>query len=165
MVLTPGCYAGCMKETNAAERITLALIAHDARKDDMVELANRYKDNLARLALIATHGTGQIVQLHTGLPITLVTSESLGGDQQIGSLVASGIVKAVIFLRDPLSAQLHEPDVAALMRVCDVYNVPLATNIASAESVLHLIFEHPEMLHECQLEARLGHEISLAHND
>jgi methylglyoxal synthase len=66
-------------------------------------------------------------------------------------------VKAVIFLRDPLTAQPHEPDIAALMRVCDVHNVPLATNLATAEAVLHLLFEHPEVLGEYQMEAALAH--------
>jgi methylglyoxal synthase len=76
----------------------------------------------------------------------LVNSGPNGGDQQIGGMVASGVVRAVIFLRDPLMAQPHEPDIAALMRVCDVHNVPLATNVATAEAVMHLLFEHPEEL-------------------
>jgi methylglyoxal synthase len=76
----------------------------------------------------------------------------MGGDQQIGGMVASGVVKAVIFLRDPLMAQPHEPDIAALMRVCDVHNVPLATNMATAEAIMHLLFEHPEVLEETEVE-------------
>jgi methylglyoxal synthase len=71
------------------------------------------------------------------------------------------MVKAVIFLRDPLTAQPHEPDIAALLRVCDVHNVPLATNLATAEAVMHLLFEHPEVLDEPQIEAALNNGSAL----
>jgi methylglyoxal synthase len=96
-----------------------------------------------------------------GLAITLVNSGPMGGDQQIGATVASGVVKAIVFLRDPLTAQPHEPDIAALMRVCDVHNVPLATNLATAEAVMHLMFEHPEVLEENKIEANLNHGVPL----
>jgi methylglyoxal synthase len=143
------------KENTA--KITLALIAHDNKKTEMVDLVKQHSDKLSSFNLVATHSTGKLVQAGTGLAVTLVQSGPLGGDQQIGSMVASGIVKAVIFLRDPLTAQPHEPDIAALMRVCDVHNVPLATNLATAEAVLHLLFEHPEVLGEYQMEAALAH--------
>lgn len=126
------------------QRTTIALIAHDAKKEDMVCLAEAHREKLMELDLVATKSTGQIVQRRTGMAVTLMESGPLGGDQQIGSLVTSGLVKAVIFLRDPLTAQPHEPDITALMRVCDVRNVPLATNLASAEAVLHFLFEHSE---------------------
>ncbi len=134
------------------EKLTLALIAHDGKKEEMVKLVREHREELAQLALVATRSTGQLVREGTGLPITLVNSGPMGGDQQIGGMVASGTVKAVIFLRDPLMAQPHEPDIAALMRVCDVHNVPLATNMATAEAVLHLLFEHPEVLNEVEAE-------------
>ena len=134
------------------EQLTLALIAHDGKKEEMVKLVREHRDQLAQLSLVATRSTGQLVREGTGLPITLVNSGPMGGDQQIGGMVASGTVKAVIFLRDPLMAQPHEPDIAALMRVCDVHNVPLATNMATAEAVLHLLFEHPEVLDETETE-------------
>ena len=134
------------------EKLTLALIAHDGKKEEMVKLAREHKDQLAQLSLVATRSTGQLVREGTGLPIALVNSGPMGGDQQIGGMVASGTVKAVIFLRDPLMAQPHEPDIAALMRVCDVHNVPLATNMATAEAVMHLLFEHPEVLEEAEME-------------
>jgi methylglyoxal synthase len=89
-------------------------------------------------------------------------SGPMGGDQQVGAMVASGTVQAVIFLRDPLTAQPHEPDIAALLRVCDVHNVPLATNAATAEALLHLIFEHPEELTLPRLEASLRLGLPLA---
>lgn len=130
------------------DKLTLALIAHDAKKEDMVKLVGLHKANLAKLSLVATKSTGQLVHEGTGLPISLVNSGPMGGDQQIGAMVATGEVKAVIFLRDPLTSQPHEPDIAALLRVCDVHNVPLATNLATAEAILHLIFEHPEVLKE-----------------
>lgn len=133
---------------------TLALIAHDAKKQEMVELAEAYRDKLARFDLVATKSTGQLIQERTRLPVTILQSGPLGGDQQIGSLVVSGIVKAVIFLRDPLSAQPHEPDITALLRVCDVHNVPLATNLASAEGVLYLLLEHPEAVEKPGVEAQ-----------
>ncbi|RJO61174.1 MAG: methylglyoxal synthase [Dehalococcoidia bacterium] len=142
-------------------KLTLALIAHDGKKEEMVKLAREHKENLAKLALVATRSTGQLVREGTGLAITLVNSGPLGGDQQIGAMVASGVVKAVIFLRDPLTAQPHEPDIAALMRVCDVHNVPLATNMVTAEAVMHLLFEHPEVLDEPQIEATLNNGSAL----
>jgi methylglyoxal synthase len=143
------------------ERLTLALIAHDGKKDEMVRLAREHKANLAKLTLVATRSTGQLVREGTGLTITLVNSGPMGGDQQIGAMVASGVVKAVIFLRDPLTAQPHEPDIAALMRVCDVHNVPLATNMATAEAVMHLLFEHPEILDERDIETNIDNGSAL----
>lgn len=127
-------------------KVALALVAHDSKKEDMVRLVKAHKGNLAELVLVATRGTGQAIQARARLPVTLVQSGPHGGDQQIGALIASGDVRVVIFLRDPLMAHPHEPDVSALLRVCDVHDVPLATNLASAEAVLHLLFEHPETL-------------------
>ena len=128
--------------------ITLALIAHDNKKEEMLSLVADHREELSKLPLVATRSTGLLIQSRTGLNVTLMQSGPMGGDQQIGSLVASGVVKAVIFLRDPLTVQPHEPDVTALLRVCDVHNVPLATNLTTAEAVLHLIFEHPEVIGE-----------------
>jgi methylglyoxal synthase len=125
-------------------RKALALVANDARKDDLVQLVKAHRDELTEVDLVATRGTGQLIQKRIGLPVTLLQSESLGGDQQIGALIASEEVSAVVFLRDSLTAHPHEPDVSALLRVCDVHNVPLATNLATAEAVLHLLAEHPE---------------------
>ncbi|MGI2336072.1 MAG: methylglyoxal synthase [Dehalogenimonas sp.] len=134
--------------------ITLALIAHDNKKEEMLSLVKNHREQLSKLSLVATRSTGMLIQARTDLPLTLMQSGPMGGDQQIGSLVASGVVKAVIFLRDPLTVQPHEPDVTALLRVCDVHNVPLATNSATGEALLHLIFEHPEIIKEASLQAR-----------
>ena len=115
---------------------SLALIAHDGKKTDMVAFAIGHKDKLARYPLIATGTTGKLLMNKAGLQVERLLSGPLGGDQQIGAKIAQDQVVAVTFLRDPLAAQPHEPDVQALMRVCDVHNVPLATNLAAAEAVL-----------------------------
>lgn len=137
------------------EKIGLALIAHDSKKEDLLHLVKVHQEELAELELIATRGSGQLIQSRVGLPVTLVQSGPRGGDQQIGALVVNSSVKAVIFLRDPLMAQPHEPDISALLRICDVHNVPLATNLASAEAVLHILFESPEELGGCPLAAQV----------
>ncbi len=114
----------------------IALIAHDKKKNDMISLAIKYKETLAPHDLCATGTTGTLVMGETGLKITRMKSGPLGGDQQIGSMIAEGKLDLVIFLRDPLTAQPHEPDVSALLRLCDVQNIPLATNVKSAEIML-----------------------------
>jgi methylglyoxal synthase len=93
------------------DQLTLALIAHDSKKEDMISLVKAHKQELTGINLVATWSTGQMIQSRTGLPVTLMQSGPHGGDQQIGALVASDDVKAVIFLRDPLIAQPHEPDI------------------------------------------------------
>lgn len=114
----------------------IALIAHDKKKNDMINLAIKYKDTLAKHELYATGTTGTLVMGETGLPIIRMKSGPLGGDQQIGSMVAEGKLDLIIFLRDPLTSQPHEPDVSALLRLCDVQSIPLATNVKSAEIML-----------------------------
>ena len=114
----------------------IALIAHDKKKDAMIDLTTRYRDVLAPHELYATGTTGTLVMGETGLKITRMKSGPLGGDQQIGSMIAEGRLDLVLFLRDPLTAQPHEPDVSALLRLCDVQNIPLATNVKSAEIML-----------------------------
>lgn len=117
----------------------IALIAHDKKKTDMINLAIRYKDVLEKHELYATGTTGTLVMGETGLKITRMKSGPLGGDQQIGSMIAEGNLDLVIFLRDPLTAQPHEPDVSALLRLCDVQEIPLATNVRSAEIMLRAL--------------------------
>ena len=114
----------------------IALIAHDKKKDKMIKLAVKYKDVLSSHELYATGTTGTLVMGETGLKINRMLSGPLGGDQQIGSMIAENQLDLVIFLRDPLTAQPHEPDVSALLRLCDVVNIPLATNMSSAEIML-----------------------------
>lgn len=114
----------------------IALIAHDKKKNDMIELAIKYKETLSKHTLYATGTTGTLVMGETGLSINRMKSGPLGGDQQIGSMVAEGKLDLIVFLRDPLTSQPHEPDVSALLRLCDVQSIPLATNVKSAEIML-----------------------------
>lgn len=137
------------------ERPVLALIAHDAKKADMVYLVQAHKEELSKMSLVATGTTGRFIQDKIGLPVRLMKSGPLGGDQQIGALIANGEVSAVIFLRDPLTAHPHEPDVSALLRVCDVLNVPLATNMATAAAVLFMLGCHPEQIAVNELSAAM----------
>jgi methylglyoxal synthase len=116
--------------------MTLALIAHDEKKDEMVRFALRHRERLARCALIGTGTTGGRVEEATGLPVERMLSGPLGGDAQIAARAAVGEVSAVLFFVDPLSAHPHDPDIQGLLRVCNVHNVPLATNVATAELVL-----------------------------
>lgn len=138
----------------------LALIAHDAKKEDMVKLVKAHMEEMANITLVATRSTGQLVNARTKLPVTLVQSGPWGGDQQIGAMVANEDIDAVIFLRDPLTAHPHEPDVTALLRVCGAHGIPLATNIATAEAVLHMLAEHPEALAGHHLIASYLEEIA-----
>ena len=116
--------------------IKIALIAHDKKKHEMIQLAKEFKELLGAHDLYATGTTGVLVIGETGLNITRLKSGPLGGDQQIGSMIATNQLDLVIFLRDPLTAQPHEPDVSALLRLCDVVNIALATNEASARIML-----------------------------
>ena len=111
----------------------IALIAHDKKKQDMTSLALKYKEVLSKHDLYATGTTGTLIMGETGLMINRMKSGPVGGDQQIGSLIVNQDIDLVIFLRDPLTSQAHEPDIQALIRLCDVYHVPVATNLASAE--------------------------------
>ncbi|MEM1256699.1 MAG: methylglyoxal synthase [Cyanobacteria bacterium P01_H01_bin.21] len=111
----------------------VALIAHNSKKDDIVALAKKYRSILARYHLIATDDTGQRIEAATGLTIERLASGAQGGELQIAARVVSGEVAGVIFLMDSLSPQLHASDDQALLRVCNLYDVPLATNVATAE--------------------------------
>lgn len=110
----------------------IALIAHDKKKNEIIELAKTYKEVLSQYELYATGTTGTLIMGETGLSIHRMKSGPLGGDQQIGAMLANGELDLIIFLRDPLTAQPHEPDVSALLRLGDVQKIPLATNASSA---------------------------------
>lgn len=114
----------------------IALIAHDKKKDDMIDFARRYKDVLSEHELYATGTTGKLINELIGLNVNRFLSGPLGGDQQIGARLAQGEMDFIIFLRDPLTAQPHEPDVTALIRLCDVHCIPLATNLGTAEVLM-----------------------------
>lgn len=121
----------------------LALIAHDRKKADLVAFVRRHMDLFRRVPCVATGTTGSLLNQELGLTIECVAHGPEGGDLIIGGRVATGEVQGVIFFRDPLTAQPHEPDITALMRVCDVHNVPLATNAATAEAVVQWLKQQP----------------------
>jgi methylglyoxal synthase len=119
------------------ENMKIAIIAHDGKKAEMVHFLMRHKAflSLANIDLVATGTTGKDVE-SAGLVVEKVMSGPLGGDAQIAAMVTEGKVEMVFFFRDPLDKHPHEPDIIMLMRICDVYNVPLATNPATAEGLL-----------------------------
>ncbi len=116
--------------------MNIALIAHDKKKNEMVQFCTAHQDTLKAHTLIATGTTGQRITEATGLKVRRFKSGPLGGDQEIGARIAQGKVDMVFFFRDPLTAQPHEPDVSALFRLSDVYMIPLATNPRTAEYLI-----------------------------
>lgn len=114
----------------------LALIAHDGKKADMVAFATFNREKLSGYHIIATSGTGRLLQEKVGLEVERLLSGSYGGDAQIASRVAQGDVDGVIFLVDPLDKHPHEPDIQTLLRACNVHNIPLATNVATADLIV-----------------------------
>jgi methylglyoxal synthase len=117
-------------------RMKIALIAHDHKKDDMVALAREFARFLGACQLMATGTTGGRLRAEVQLEVECLLSGPLGGDLQIGARLSCGEVDAVVFLRDPMTPQPHEPDINALVRACDVHDVPCATNLASARCLL-----------------------------
>ena len=117
-------------------RKVLALIAHDGKKADMVAFATFNRDKLQGYDLIATATTGRLLREKVGLEVETYLTGPLGGDVQIAARVAGGDVDAVLFLVDPLDKHPHDPDIQAVLRVCNVHDVPLATNVATANLVI-----------------------------
>ena len=113
--------------------MNIALIADDAKKELMVQFCIAYLGIFAKHNLCATGTTGTLIMEATGHDVHRFLSGPQGGDQQIGARIAYNEIDLVLFFRDPLTAQPHEPDVNALLRLCDVHNIPLATNVATAE--------------------------------
>lgn len=119
--------------------MNIALIAHDAKKELMTQFCIAYCGILSRHKLCATGTTGKLVSAATGLEITEFLSGAQGGDQQIGSLISCNEIDMLLIFSDPLTPKEHEPDCADLLRICDVHNVPVATNIATAEALIHAL--------------------------
>ncbi len=115
---------------------TIALIAHDQKKEEMLAFVGAHLNILKKFHLVATRTTGTLINEKYNLYVETMMSGPLGGDQQIGAMVATEKIAYVIFLRDPLNAQPHEPDINALLRICDVHCIPLATNKKSAEILI-----------------------------
>jgi methylglyoxal synthase len=124
--------------------MNIALIAHDNKKDALVNFVIAYRQIFSQATLFATGTTGGRIEAATGLPVHKVQSGPLGGDQQIGAKIAEDAMDIVIFMRDPLTPQPHEPDITALLRLCDVHNVPVATNLATAEALVRAM-EHGDL--------------------
>lgn len=117
----------------------IALIAHDKKKPDIIQFALAYAPTLQHHDLYATGTTGSKISQASSLAVHCFQSGPMGGDQQIGAMIAKNEMDLVLFFRDPLTAQPHEPDITALIRLCDVYAIPLATNMASAEIMIHAL--------------------------
>jgi methylglyoxal synthase len=114
----------------------IALIAHDARKQDLLEWVKHNRETLSQHALFGTGGTGSLIAKETQLPVNRLKSGPLGGDQQIGARISEGEIDFLIFFWDPLEAQPHDPDVRALLRLAVLYNIPTASNRVTADFLI-----------------------------
>lgn len=128
----------------------IALIAHDKKKDEMVNFAIAYESILVRHEICATGNTGKRIEEATQIKVEKFLSGPYGGDQQIGAKIAEDKLDLVIFLRDPLTAQPHEPDISALLRLCDVHCIPLATNLGGAEILIRSIEQGDLAWRQCK---------------
>ncbi|HLV35508.1 MAG TPA: methylglyoxal synthase [Spirillospora sp.] len=118
------------------DRKTLALIAHDGKKADMLAFVLSHQEVLQRYELVATNTTGKLLNEKTGLKVIQMLSGPMGGDAQIAAMVAEGKIEAVFFFVDPLGKHPHDPDIQSLLRICNVHDVPLATNAATAGYII-----------------------------
>ena len=117
--------------------MTIALIAHDSKKELMVQFCTAYCRILSQHKLVATGTTGKMIAEATGLQVQRFLAGIQGGDQQIGARVAYNEIDLVLFFRDPITPESYEPDVAGLLKLCDMHNIPIATNLATAEVLIH----------------------------
>ena len=115
----------------------IALIAHDGKKEEMLDWCEKNKEILARHKLCGTGTTARMISERTGLHVKGYNSGPLGGDQQVGAKIVEGEIDFVIFFSDPLCAQPHDPDVKALLRIAQVYDIPMANNVATADFLIH----------------------------
>jgi methylglyoxal synthase len=119
--------------------MNIALLAHDSKKKLMENLCVAYRHILSKHTLFATATTGQLVEDVTMMPVHKYLAGHLGGEQQMGAQIANNDIDLVIFLRDPLSQKHYEPDINSALRLCDVHNIPLASNLATAEALLQAL--------------------------
>lgn len=128
----------------------IALIAHDGKKQEMLDWCESNRDILKNHKLCGTGTTARMITERVGLPVKGYNSGPLGGDQQIGAKIVEGQVDMVIFFSDPLAAQPHDPDVKALLRIAQVYDIPMANNIATADFLIHSSYMDKEYSHEIE---------------
>ena len=126
----------------------IALIAHDSKKKEMIEWCSENKDILQRHFLCGTGTTARMIADQTGLPVKGYNSGPLGGDQQIGAKIVEGKIDLVIFFSDPLAAQPHDPDVKALLRIAQVYDIPIANNRSTADFIVYSEYMNEEYVHK-----------------
>lgn len=134
--------------------MNVAFVAHDRKKEEMINFVIAYEALFNEHTLFATGTTGKLIMEATNMKIMRFMSGPLGGDQQIGAMVSQNELDLLIFFRDPLVAQPHEPDITALLRLCDVYGIPVATNMATAELLVHSLkrgdFHWRDVIHQCR---------------
>ncbi len=128
----------------------IALIAHDGKKQEMLEWCAKNKEILRGHKLSGTGTTARMITEHVGLSVKGYNSGPLGGDQQIGAKIVEGKIDMVIFFSDPLAAQPHDPDVKALLRIAQVYDIPMANNIATADFLIHSSYMDQEYSHQIE---------------
>lgn len=127
---------------------TIALIAHDGKKRELIDWCLTNREILKNHSLCGTGTTARLVAERTGLPVKGYNSGPLGGDQQVGAKIVEGVVNFVVFFSDPLEAQPHDPDVKALLRIAQVYDIPIANNKATADFMIHSPLMNQEYEHK-----------------
>lgn len=135
-----------MSETKIGKQKHIALVAHDNRKNDLIEWVKSKTSILSRHFLCGTGTTAHMISENTGLPVKAFKSGPLGGDQQIGALISNGEIDFMIFFWDPLTSQPHDPDVKALLRIAVLYDIP----IAMSQSTANFLLSSPLMEEECE---------------
>ena len=132
------------------EQKNIALIAHDGKKQEMFKWCEKNKSILKQHKLCGTGTTARMITDQVGLQVKGYNSGPLGGDQQIGAKIVEGSIDMVIFFSDPLAAQPHDPDVKALLRIAQVYDIPIANNISTADFIIHSILMNEEYTHQVE---------------